>query len=480
MSLLLDALRRAEEARRAKETDNNALQVSSAATADKTARIQPTTAPHSRILAVEDPVPATPEIAPEGLPAIETNRPVPATTVRSSLALEEMPVPIVEPDSAPAPLAETGKIRNIMAATVPKDTTQRDVARNIFAAKQSSAQLGDDVGKRKWIVPAVASVVALVGAAGWYVWNEVNRVSVPMATRASSLPATLPGAASGTGQPGSKPAATADVIAGKIDEALVPPLLPPPLSSKAAETPLPKMSTTARLGNERALTDREALAKNLRDATVAKEAPPGLKLAQSSAPPRLNPELVIAYQALANGNYAGAQRLYEKVVLTEPLNIDAQLGLATATARNGDKSAAIQHYRQVLALDPRNGLAIMGLVALNEGARSATLEIELKTLIGRNPDAAPLHFALGNIYASEQRWTEAQQAYFEAFRIDSVNPDYLFNLAVSLDQLRQSRLALDYYRKAEAIALARGGGQFDRNTISRRIMELNGATGRNN
>ena len=160
--------------------------------------------------------------------------------------------------------------------------------------------------------------------------------------------------------------------------------------------------------------------------------------------------------------------------------MDAQLGLATAAARGGDSALATRHYRQVLALDPRNGLAIMGLVALNEGAQPASLEIELRTLIGRNPDAAPLHFALGNLYASGRRWTEAQQAYFEAFRIDPMNPDYLFNLAVSLDQLKQTRLALDYYRKADTMALARGGGQFDRNTVATRIRELSSETGRSN
>ena len=81
---------------------------------------------------------------------------------------------------------------------------------------------------------------------------------------------------------------------------------------------------------------------------------------------------------------------------------------------------------------------------------------------------------------NRRRWTEAQQAFFEAFRIDPVNPDYLFNLAVSLDQLRQTRLALDYYRKAESVAATRGGGQFDRNTVARRISELSGETGRSN
>ena len=187
----------------------------------------------------------------------------------------------------------------------------------------------------------------------------------------------------------------------------------------------------------------------------------------------------MAYQSLASGNYAEARRGYAKLVANEPLNVDALLGLATAAARGGDGPAAVQHYRQVLALDPRNGLAIMALVALNEGAPSASLEIELKTLVARNPDAAPLQFALGNLYAAQFRWTEAQQAYFESFRIEPLNPDYLFNLAVSLDQLRQTRLALDYYRRAEAIAISNGGGQFDRNTVAKRINELGAETGRN-
>ena len=304
-------------------------------------------------------------------------------------------------------------------------------------------------------------------------WNEINRVFPSTVARTAVPPAVLPRAAPNTGQIGNK-LATPETITAKLDETPLPPLLPPP----AIEPPPPKLPAT--FAAERVLTERQTVAKNLKDAPVAKEPPVGLRLARSIAPPALNPELSIAYQSLASGDYVLAQKQYARLVQAEPLNVDAQLGLATAAARGGDSALATRHYRQVLALDPRNGLAIMGLVALNEGAQPASLEIELRTLIGRNPDAAPLHFALGNLYASGRRWTEAQQAYFEAFRIDPMNPDYLFNLAVSLDQLKQTRLALDYYRKAEAMAVARGGGQFDRNTIATRIRELSTETGRSN
>ncbi len=477
MSLLLDALRRAEEARRAKEADTNALPPDETATSRKTTRVEPTVASPVPELALEDPATFT---KPEKRPTNEVNTMVPTTTVRSGLALEAMPDAVtieeIAPEPAPLLISATARTANNTAANAPKELTPRQMARNVFAAKQASPDLpSEPKGKLKWIVPFVGIALVIGGAGGWYVWNEIKRVT-PTVARLPPPPAVLPKAAPNTGQLGVKLATTAEQIAVKVQEAPLPPLLPPP----AAELPASKMPALPKLVGERTLTARESLANKLRDAPIAKEAPTGLRLARSSEQPRLNPDLASAYRSLVSGDYAGARTLYAKLVLAEPLNVDAQLGLATAAARSGDRSAAIQHYRQVLALDPRNGLATMGLVALNEGAPSAALEIELRTLIGRNPDAAPLQFALGNIFASQERWTEAQQAYFEAFRIDSGNPDYLFNLAVSLDQLRQPKLALDYYRKAEGVAMTKGGGQFDRNTIAKRIRELSGETGRNN
>jgi len=54
------------------------------------------------------------------------------------------------------------------------------------------------------------------------------------------------------------------------------------------------------------------------------------------------------------------------------------------------------------------------------------------------------------------RWAEAQQHYFKAFAADPDNADFAYNLAVSLDHLRQSGLALEYYRRALALAEKRG------------------------
>jgi Flp pilus assembly protein TadD len=98
-------------------------------------------------------------------------------------------------------------------------------------------------------------------------------------------------------------------------------------------------------------------------------------------------------------------------------------------------------------------------------------ESRVKTLIASVPDASHLQFALGNQYAAQGRWGEAQEAYFRAYSASPENPDYAFNLAVSLDRLRQPKLALDYYGKALALA-AHQPAAFDRAQAEARVAEL--------
>ena len=108
------------------------------------------------------------------------------------------------------------------------------------------------------------------------------------------------------------------------------------------------------------------------------------------------------------------------------------------------------------------------LIALTENIDPAAAESRVKTLLAAEPEAAHLHFTLGNLYAGQERWPEAQQAYFDAFRLDDENADYAFNLAVSLDRLLQRRTALDYYRLALDLATRRPAS-FDSASVTERI-----------
>ena len=101
----------------------------------------------------------------------------------------------------------------------------------------------------------------------------------------------------------------------------------------------------------------------------------------------------------------------------------------------------------------------------------------LKLLQDQHPNLPVVHFALGNWYARQGRWADAQRSYFDAVRLDDANADYAFNLAVSLDRLNQGKAALGYYQKS--ITLADGAGAtFNSADALARISSLSAANAR--
>lgn len=190
-----------------------------------------------------------------------------------------------------------------------------------------------------------------------------------------------------------------------------------------------------------------------------------------ASPVRVNPGVMAAYQAFQGGDLAAARSAYEQVLKAEPRNSDALHGLAAIALREGRQDSAENYYLRALDADPKDNLAQAGLLDLKGHGDTEHPESRLKSLLASQPDSPFLNFSLGNYYARHGRWAEAQQAYFRAWVRDSANPDYLFNLAVSLDQLRQTGLALQYYEKALTAAGARAG-TFDREQVATRIDEL--------
>src|SRR5258705_12650179 len=91
--------------------------------------------------------------------------------------------------------------------------------------------------------------------------------------------------------------------------------------------------------------------------------------------------------------------------------------------------------------------------------------------VSRYPRSAALRFTLGNLYASQSRWGEAQAEYYEAYRLEPGSADIAYNLAASLDHLGHSRLAAEHYARALEAARERSG-QFDAAASARRLGEI--------
>ena len=181
--------------------------------------------------------------------------------------------------------------------------------------------------------------------------------------------------------------------------------------------------------------------------------------------------LQAGYRALRSGDLMAARAHYRDALELAPANRDARLGAAAVAQRQGNAAAAIEHYREVLADHPRDPYARSGLASLESTADPRRIESELKTLLKQDPNAHALRYALGNLYAREQRWAQAQSAYFDAFRAAPGEADYAFNLAVALDQLGKRDAAMKYYDEALELA-GDGSASFPIESATRRLESL--------
>lgn len=178
-----------------------------------------------------------------------------------------------------------------------------------------------------------------------------------------------------------------------------------------------------------------------------------VQFVRSTASSQVEPAVQNGYAALKSGDLATAHQQYDLALLQDPTNRDALLGAAAVALREHDGQQASSNYLRLLELDPNDPDALAGLTELRPGDLQAN-EIKLRGLARQHPDSGPVQFALGNLFARQGRWPEAQQSYFRAFSAMPENADYAFNLGVGLDRMNQPRLAQTYYRRALELAQA--------------------------
>ncbi|NNM81961.1 MAG: tetratricopeptide repeat protein [Burkholderiales bacterium] len=293
-------------------------------------------------------------------------------------------------------------------APVGIEEEDRAAAERMFAAKTLSTS-----HYRLWILGAIAALLFASGTGYW--WYRTETQTAPQISAPAPLPA--------------EPERASEVA--------------------AVEAPAPVEAPKPKPKPEPESTNRVEVRKKASKAIV-------------------NPLSISGYQAMNSRNLDVARKQYARLLSRDPQNREALLGLAAVAMQRGRIALAERYYRRMLEIDPEDPDAVAGLANLGNPADD---ESRMKSLIHNSPDSGALYFSLGNGYASESHWSDAEQAYFSALKAASDNPDYAFNLAVSLDHLGQKNLALRYYRKAVELS-GRGFPGFDAETAKNRISEL--------
>lgn len=160
-------------------------------------------------------------------------------------------------------------------------------------------------------------------------------------------------------------------------------------------------------------------------------------------------EEMLGYQAYQKKDFQQAKIHYLTALHKNPKSLPALFGLGATSAKKGEINVALNFYRQALNISPYNKEAETAIAILEASLdQPGKTDKHLRFMINQSPNNAKLRAVLGHQYAKQKDWVQAQKQYFKAYQLESENPDYAFNLAISLDRLGQYALAKRYYQQA--------------------------------
>ncbi len=457
MSLLMDALKKAELAKRQGHADGvtpagaESMQDGLALEPLATSSIQPPAGPSATGSSAADKFPDLPSHL-EELDAQFLEEAAQAASTR----LKVTQPPAREPAAAPpAPAEPVGPGGNTVKRSnlAEQDSPRRTDAQNLFAAKHT-----DKTPARKPFAIAIGvfTVLAVCGIGGYF-WWQLQPKNVPLASRAPAAPTSI-------ASPATAPAPAA--------------MMPPPAPAAAVIAAPPGALAPTRAAMQRATDDEDGPAPFTLKGQGQRSTPlqssstdPDSPVRITRSPLKVNPALLRGFDAFNRGDLVLAQLEYERAQKSDPRNTDVLHGLAAIAMRQGRLDQAEWLYRQITEADPQDTVAQAALINAHAQSDPSAAESRLKSMSAAQPELAAPHFSLGNLYARQGRWNEAQQAYFRAYTSESDNPDILYNLAVSLEHLRQNKLAAQYYSQALTAAQSKPAG-FDKAQAAARLAAL--------
>jgi tetratricopeptide (TPR) repeat protein len=353
--------------------------------------------------------------------------------------------------------------------TQSQKNNSQQAATTVFSAKGTQANQGS-LNRLAMLAGAGLLSLLLLGGGFYYYLNSFNQPALVMPKPVAALPRLpVPAAVmeANNGSPSDNSLVTPPVGTSTTTQSAVPVRAVENITSAVPDSP--EMVAEAMSVAKPKASHPQKL--SFGDSIEANE-DTAVKVTRNNPASGINPNLLSAYEAFNAGDDVSAQRLYRQVLQNDARNIDALLGMAAIAARQGRNGDAMGWYGKVLEAEPRNNIAQAAMAGLLAQADPVSGESRIKNLLAQQPQAAHLHAALGNLYAEQNQWPSAQQAYFEAHQYDANNAEYAFNLAVSLDQLGKTALALQYYKTTLELLLKFGAGTVDRAQVESRIAQL--------
>jgi tetratricopeptide (TPR) repeat protein len=408
---------------------------------------------------LESPADETPEVGAEPIRAVRNDDTEKDTEVTSSA------------DATP-------KLAKTVTPKFAEESRKRESARAVFNAKHKNIGKGADT--RKKLIAAAAVIALFPLAGGGYlllesmgVFSSGNQYNIPPSYNAnvgdfvepvetetiqeSELPdiSQEPLLASDVEQE----LVVSEYIA-PVEETEIAPVPEPEIATNLDAVPVlqepiaPELAQQSESPTESAAEPMPAQEAAIAMAEAEDSPPAAINITRTDNAERIDPQLTQAYASYRGNDFIGARARYQQVLRDKPNNRDAMLGLAAVAMQLGDSTLARETYVRLLELDPRDVHARVGLLETMPASDPVMLESELRALFAAHPEVAQLAFALGNHFASQRRWSDAQQSYYDALLAAKaggsgpISPDYAFNLAVSLERLNQLRPAYTFYREA--------------------------------
>ena len=477
MSLLMEALKKAEQAKRKVTEGPVAVAVSTSPPPALALEL----APAEAIAAKPEPTPRT-EKAPSAAPTLTaaaftlmTGRLAEVSPLATSLPAEVQisplhteaatpptPAPVPQPHTVPAP-AKPELSLDISA----KVTRPLPAARSLPQRQRISTV---------WIGGGVALLFALAGGGYWY-YNSMAQYLTQQSTL--GVPPSNLAAADGTSPPPvpvmvTPPAPPAVIKTPSRSTIKIKPVSKPsvesaPVASPAASISLVPAGVPAPII---AVPNPASPAGSAAVVSVPVPPPPApINISRDAEQNDTFVALQTAYRAYQNGDDSSAQNLYARVLGRDEHNRDALLGLAAIAVRQKDFVRAQEIYSELLTLDPKDSIAQAGFVSVSGSFDPLQQEARIKALLEQEPGASHLLFTYATFLMQQQRWLEATRTLQSAVQAQRDNADYAFNLAVSFDHLGQVDSAVKYYRAALELS-AKQSTRFHPDDVRRRLKAM--------